>query len=106
MVLKNISGPARRSLAPRPAPFRLVWPEGAQRTPLARARHPPYGGSVSGAVVGSSAREGHLGGKCDVFPVPQPPRGMGGTRRHHPESPQEPIPTEPRVDARKTTSAS
>ena len=39
--------------------------------------------------------QGHLEGKWGVSPVPQPPREVGGTRRHHPESPQEPIPTAP-----------
>jgi hypothetical protein len=58
--------------------------------------HPPSGGSISGApvvVVGSSANcQGHLEGDWGVSPVPQPPREVGGTCRHHQESPQEPIP--------------
>ena len=33
-------GPARRSLAPRPAPFRLVWPRGRMRAACAGCREP------------------------------------------------------------------
>jgi len=79
---------------------RRAGPEGAQRAPLARARHPPCGGSVSGAVVGSSAR-GTWGASAMYYQCPNHPGGWGepaGTTRKAPRSPSQ--------QPRKTTSAS
>jgi hypothetical protein len=79
---------------------RRAAPEGVQRAPLARARHPPSGGLVSGAVVGSSAR-GTWGASAAYYQCPNHPGRWGepaGTTRKAPRSPSQ--------QPRKTTPAS
>jgi hypothetical protein len=71
-----------------------------RRAPLARTRHPPSGGLVSGAVVVSSARGTWGASARRIISVPITQRD-GGTRRYRQEKPQEP-PQQPR----KTTPAS
>jgi hypothetical protein len=59
-----------------------------RRAPLARTRHPPSGGLVSGAVVVSSAR-GTWGASAAYHQCPNHPEGWGGpagTARKAPRS--------------------
>jgi hypothetical protein len=71
---------------------RRAGPEGVQRAPLARARHPPSGGLVSGAVVGSFAR-GTWGASAAYYQCPNHPGGNPHVPPGKP--PGAPIPTAP-----------